>query len=477
MPLRERLHKSPLLTGVSAVLLGVAFVAFYRLGGFLGGMHNEASEPLAALTMAGVDAKLDRILKLLVDEKDAAAADSTLQTQPRQGGRGRAPVREPRAETAKEELKPLKTEKAPAAKPQGKFPPAPIWLADSGKAMMWCPLWSTHLAAKPEPRLKAIVDVEFLHEQYTTVSMAAAGCQQHHKVLCTQEQIAGAVVLDYTNCNFGFIQNVFSSSRVVMPQGVSAQCEDQGVNKRCINLRPSQTVEVAGAYCCPKPKSPPFLTRCNPYRNEFPEVLAAAALMLAIPIFHRHHVPIWLGGGSLLATIRDRSMAFCNDDNGSQEDLDLFAFLDDFCTLHAPQSELHAELRRAGLYVGRHETGYHDSIWVNKDNTLGLDFGHAQYDRDQSHEVHMDIAWVQKTGEDYLLGHKPWMKTCVNFFDSREQIDYGVDMFRMKMQIPSHPARFLRATYGLHWRRKGATKSTEERDELPSGCRFYHNDV
>lgn len=477
MGVRERVARSPALLVASAVSLGIAFVAFYRLGSFVGDMHNEASDPLASVTVASVDAKLDRILQLLVDNNRGAAM-GTVQTHPKliaTHGAARSPP------AAEQEIKPLKTEKVAAVaaveSQGGPFPPAPIWLADSGKAMMWCPLWSPHRAARPKPWTRAVVDIEFVHEQYMTVAMAAAGCQQRHKVLCTQEQIAGAVVLDYTNCNFGFIQDVLSSSRVAMPQGVSAECTEQGVNKRCINLRPSQTVGTAGAYCCPKPKSPPFLTKCNPYRNEFPEVVAAAALMLIIPIFERHHVPVWLGGGSLLATIRDRSMAFCNDDDGSQEDLDFFAFLDDFCKFNAPKSELHAELRKAGLYIGLHQTGYHDSIWVNKDNTLGLDFGHAQYDRDHSHEVHIDLAWVQKTGEDYLLGHKPWMKTCVKFFDTREQIDYGVDIFNTKIQIPSQASRFLRATYGLHWKRKAATKSTEEREELPSGCRFYDHNV
>ena len=76
-----------------------------------------------------------------------------------------------------------------------------------------------------------------------------------------------------------------------------------------------------------------------------------------------------------------------------------------------------------------------------------------------------------------MLGHKPWMKTCANFFDNREAIDYGVDMFSLKMEVPSRATRFLRATYGLHWKRKQATKTTEEREEPPSGCRFYDHDA
>jgi len=238
-----------------------------------------------------------------------------------------------------------------------------------------------------------------------------------------------------------------------------------------------------GIFCCPKGVVAPFRKKCDPYKNEFPEILAAAAMLSIASIFESYGVSIWLGGGHLLSIVRDQQMARCNDGGGAEggaggaEDLDAFSFLNDFCKLHSQNSPLHKAIRKAGFFIGYHETGYHDSIWVNKDNTLGLDFGHKLYDRDNSHEVQVDLAWVQTAGEDYLLGHKAWMKTCASFFDIRETIRYGVDMFAGTMQIPSRPERYLRVVFGNGWRRPQPIKTIDEREEQTAGCRYYEHDV
>jgi len=357
------------------------------------------------------------------------------------------------------------------------YPAMPIWLATEGTATQYCPNWEAALAPQVKPEVKMDPGIQFYAGGVPNADEAQQVCAQAGMELCRQDQVAGAVVLDYTSCYFGWIKDVRALPRVVMPMGVSASCTHRGVHKRSINLRPVDMVPSEGVYCCPRVTDPVFPTKCDPYRNQLSEVLATAAMMILVQIFERHGAPIWLADGHLLAVVRDKQIGHCRDSDGTATDLDLYAFLKDYCHIHSIGSPLNRALRAAGFWVGAHVTGYKDSIWVNKDNTLGLDYGHTHYSKDFSHEVHIDIGWVQQVGENYLLGHKAWAKTCVNFFDVREQIQYGVDIFKTQVQIPSRPERLLRAIYGPTWGTKSTNKAIHEREENPEGCHYYGNDI
>ena len=111
MGLREGISRSPPLMAASAVIMGLTFVVCYRLGGWVGDWHNEVIDPLTSIT---VDEKLDRILRLLENEK-RATGPSALETAATVvgGGGGGVALIGPLASGEPQKVEALTTERVP----------------------------------------------------------------------------------------------------------------------------------------------------------------------------------------------------------------------------------------------------------------------------------------------------------------------------------------------------------------------------